>query len=449
MPDGLIVGLPSAASVAFWSWSAWRTPGRPAAEELVGDRLLLLGERRPSRPAGGRGPASGAWAWAAAGPRAPARTTAARGVPAAGGRSRPHLRGAGRGMTSRLPGRGRSPLGRRSPAGPTVARRAPIASARVPAVPPVATVAVVPGPLADQAGRHGLELGATEDLDALRLLAVRARRHDRVDLDPVEGDGGLDLEDVADLGPVGQDRRLDHAPGFPGAGGAPRPRPVRARARELDVDPARHGNRNLPAGRSACETAFASRRTSAPTGATPPRYRRLVPIYALGDDTPEIHPDAFVHPDAVVIGAVRIGADEHDLARTRCCGATAAGASRSAPTPRCRTARSCTRRPSTRPSSATAARSATSSTSRAAPSRTACSSARARSSSTASSSTAAPSWPPTPSCSTAPTSRRARSPSARRPRIKPGRARPEEIERGREVYVAKGREYREGLRRIG
>ena len=43
--------------------------------------------------------------------------------------------------------------------------------------------------------------------------------------------------------------------------------------------------------------------------ATPPRYRRLVPIYALGDDTPEIHPDAFVHPDAVVIGAVRIGAE--------------------------------------------------------------------------------------------------------------------------------------------
>ena len=32
-----------------------------------------------------------------------------------------------------------------------------------------------------------------------------------------------------------------------------------------------------------------------------------VPIYALGDLTPSIHPDAFVHPDAVVIGDVRIG----------------------------------------------------------------------------------------------------------------------------------------------
>ena len=34
-----------------------------------------------------------------------------------------------------------------------------------------------------------------------------------------------------------------------------------------------------------------------------------MPIYALGDRVPAIHPDAFVHPDAVVIGDVRIGAD--------------------------------------------------------------------------------------------------------------------------------------------
>ncbi len=31
-------------------------------------------------------------------------------------------------------------------------------------------------------------------------------------------------------------------------------------------------------------------------------------IYALGDAIPQIHPEAFVHPDAVVIGAVTIGA---------------------------------------------------------------------------------------------------------------------------------------------
>src|SRR5579863_8493585 len=34
-----------------------------------------------------------------------------------------------------------------------------------------------------------------------------------------------------------------------------------------------------------------------------------MPLYALGDRTPTIHPDAFIHPDAVVIGDVRIGAD--------------------------------------------------------------------------------------------------------------------------------------------
>jgi carbonic anhydrase/acetyltransferase-like protein (isoleucine patch superfamily) len=34
-----------------------------------------------------------------------------------------------------------------------------------------------------------------------------------------------------------------------------------------------------------------------------------VPIYALGDRVPTIHPDAFVHPDAVIIGDVHIGAE--------------------------------------------------------------------------------------------------------------------------------------------
>jgi carbonic anhydrase/acetyltransferase-like protein (isoleucine patch superfamily) len=32
-----------------------------------------------------------------------------------------------------------------------------------------------------------------------------------------------------------------------------------------------------------------------------------MPIYALGDKTPSIDPDAYVHPDAVVIGDVRLG----------------------------------------------------------------------------------------------------------------------------------------------
>ena len=32
-------------------------------------------------------------------------------------------------------------------------------------------------------------------------------------------------------------------------------------------------------------------------------------IYALGDLIPDIYPDAFVHPDAIVIGAVTLGAE--------------------------------------------------------------------------------------------------------------------------------------------
>jgi len=34
-----------------------------------------------------------------------------------------------------------------------------------------------------------------------------------------------------------------------------------------------------------------------------------MPIYALGDQVPQISPDAFVHPDAVIIGSVIIGSE--------------------------------------------------------------------------------------------------------------------------------------------
>lgn len=34
-----------------------------------------------------------------------------------------------------------------------------------------------------------------------------------------------------------------------------------------------------------------------------------MPLYALGEHRPRIHDDAFVHPDAVVIGDVEVGAD--------------------------------------------------------------------------------------------------------------------------------------------
>ena len=41
----------------------------------------------------------------------------------------------------------------------------------------------------------------------------------------------------------------------------------------------------------------------------PSRYRRRVPIYALGELEPDIDAGAFVHPDAVLIGQVVIGAE--------------------------------------------------------------------------------------------------------------------------------------------
>jgi carbonic anhydrase/acetyltransferase-like protein (isoleucine patch superfamily) len=34
-----------------------------------------------------------------------------------------------------------------------------------------------------------------------------------------------------------------------------------------------------------------------------------MPIYALGDVAPEVHPSAFVHPEAVLIGKVTVGAE--------------------------------------------------------------------------------------------------------------------------------------------
>lgn len=34
-----------------------------------------------------------------------------------------------------------------------------------------------------------------------------------------------------------------------------------------------------------------------------------MPVYALGDDVPDIHEEAFVHPDAIIIGNVTVGAE--------------------------------------------------------------------------------------------------------------------------------------------
>lgn len=45
-----------------------------------------------------------------------------------------------------------------------------------------------------------------------------------------------------------------------------------------------------------------------PAGSLPVRCR-AVPLYALGDREPTIHPDAYVHPDAVLIGDVTLDAE--------------------------------------------------------------------------------------------------------------------------------------------
>lgn len=45
------------------------------------------------------------------------------------------------------------------------------------------------------------------------------------------------------------------------------------------------------------------------SGASGQGYGVAMPIYALGDATPSIDPSAYVHPDAVVIGDVTIGAE--------------------------------------------------------------------------------------------------------------------------------------------
>src|SRR4051812_36874396 len=59
--------------------------------------------------------------------------------------------------------------------------------------------------------------------------------------------------------------------------------------------------------RATCSSSVA---VTTETVASPtPNRRRNMAVYALGSRVPEIHPDAFVHPDATVIGSVVIGAD--------------------------------------------------------------------------------------------------------------------------------------------
>ncbi len=68
-----------------------------------------------------------------------------------------------------------------------------------------------------------------------------------------------------------------------------------------------------------------------------------VPLYALGDAEPDIHPEAYVHPDAVVIGNVTDRVRRRRSGPPPCFAGTTV-ASRSVPARACRTGRSCTAR---------------------------------------------------------------------------------------------------------
>jgi carbonic anhydrase/acetyltransferase-like protein (isoleucine patch superfamily) len=120
---------------------------------------------------------------------------------------------------------------------------------------------------------------------------------------------GLDLELVADLRPLGEDRAVEHTLGLPSTGGAPGPGAITERTGEFDVDPSRHEAQRyrLDLQRHHCHLSWCCDDPPAPGSDGPRVYRRVVPIYALGDLEPVIDAAAYVHPDAVVIGAVTIG----------------------------------------------------------------------------------------------------------------------------------------------
>lgn len=107
-------------------------------------------------------------------------------------------------------------------------------------------------------------------------------RHHRQHVDAVEILLDLDPQLITDAGARRHDGAIEHPARVLRAGRPPCPRTVPGRARQLDLDARGHGPERY-------------------------RYRRAMPIYALGSQVPDIDAEAYVHPDAVVIGSVRIG----------------------------------------------------------------------------------------------------------------------------------------------
>jgi hypothetical protein len=98
----------------------------------------------------------------------------------------------------------------------------------------------------DEGGRHELLVTARrpDDFDALRLVALLLLdRREADDGHAVEIEVGIGAKDRADRGAVRHERYVDDTSGLARAGSTPRPRSITAIARELDIDPARHGER--------------------------------------------------------------------------------------------------------------------------------------------------------------------------------------------------------------
>ena len=230
-----------------------------------------------------------------------------------------------------------------------------------------------------------------------------------------------------------------------------RARRARAPARHVAAPPARRRDGDLPRlavrpGHPVAVAPRVSRRSPARRRAavTSPR----MPIYALGDVAPSIHPDAFVHPDAVVIGDVTIGARSSvwPCAVLRGDYGTILVGDETVHPGRDRGPRGarCSRR-----SSARAASSGTSRTSRAARSRTSRSRAPGRSSCTAPSSARGRRSGRTRSSRTAAWSRPAPSRSACPPSVTEGRSDVELIRLSAAQYVANAARFLDELRLLG
>jgi carbonic anhydrase/acetyltransferase-like protein (isoleucine patch superfamily) len=148
-----------------------------------------------------------------------------------------------------------------------------------------------------------LKVGARQQLQELAALGLLLRRDDREDADALDVVLALGAELIPDGSTGGENRPVEDAFGFAGPSGAPRPRPIAADRRQLDVDPRWHGSPRYPLATQLLQPP--QRRSS---DVRSPFYCRAVPIYALADQEPTIHESAYVHPDAVIIGSVTIGA---------------------------------------------------------------------------------------------------------------------------------------------